>query len=90
MLGEPIQSAYLIWKSEQHILTPKYDIICSLVPLVKNCFLTTDEDDAQFKFTCQHCNVFFTYKGGSVELVYVTFINSILSTLVLHSEEIDP
>ena len=27
------ESAYLKWKSEQHRMTPKYDILRSLVPL---------------------------------------------------------
>ena len=35
-LGEDIESAYLTWKAEQHILTPKYNILCSLVPLVQH------------------------------------------------------
>ena len=38
LLGKEIESAYLTWKLEQHILTPKYDILHSLVPLVKKRF----------------------------------------------------
>ena len=34
-LIEAIESSYLTWKSEQYRLTPKYDIMRSLVPLVK-------------------------------------------------------
>ena len=30
-LGEDIESSYTMCKSERHILTPKYDILCSLV-----------------------------------------------------------
>ena len=37
-LGEAIESDYPMWKSEQHILTTKYDIKCSLVTLVKHYF----------------------------------------------------
>ena len=37
-LGEAIESDHLTWKSEQHRLTPKYDILCSLVPLEKHSF----------------------------------------------------
>ena len=68
-LGESIGIAYLTWKSEQHILTPKYDIMCSLVPLVKHCFVTVEEYDNQFKLTWENCNGFVTCKGGSVELL---------------------
>ena len=39
-LGEAIESAYLVWNSEQHRLTPKYDILHSLVPLVKKYHVT--------------------------------------------------
>ena len=34
-LGQSIVIAYLMWKSEQHRLTPKYDIIHSLMSLFK-------------------------------------------------------
>ena len=43
-LGEAIESDYLMWKSEQHILTPKYDILCSLATLVNPYFVTMEED----------------------------------------------
>ena len=46
-LGESIESAYLKWKSEQHILTPKYDILRSLAPLVNHYSVTLEEDDNQ-------------------------------------------
>ena len=35
-LGDAIEIAHLVGKSEQHRLTPKYDIMCSLLPFVKN------------------------------------------------------
>ena len=37
---------------EQQRLTPKYDIMRSLVPLVKKYFVTTEEDNTLFKITC--------------------------------------
>ena len=37
-LGEANESAYITQKSEQHKLTPKYEILRSLVTLVKNLF----------------------------------------------------
>ena len=57
-LVEAIESAYLMWNSEQHRLTPKYDIIRSLVTLVKHYFLTVEEDENLFKITFQRCNGF--------------------------------
>ena len=44
-LGGSIESAYLMWKSEQHRLTPKYDILSSLVPLIKHYYVTLEEYD---------------------------------------------
>ena len=87
-LGESIESAYLTWKSEQHRLTPKYDILSSLVPLLKHYILMGEEDN-QFKITFQCCNGFVTCKGGSVELLYITFLNAGLSTLRLYPEALD-
>ena len=46
---EDFGSAYLIWKSEQHRLTPKYDIMHSLAALVKHYLVTMEEDDNQTK-----------------------------------------
>ena len=51
-LGESIESSYLMWKSEQHRLPPKYDILSSFVTLVKHYFVTMEEDNNQFKITC--------------------------------------
>ena len=34
-IGSYIEKNHLIWKSEEHILTPKYEIFRSFVPLVK-------------------------------------------------------
>ena len=89
-LGGAIESAYLIWKSEQHRLTPKYDIMRSLFPLVKNYFVTMEEDDTLFKITCQHCNGYVTCKIMSVELLCTTFIHAGLSTILMYPEELDP
>ena len=60
-----IESAYLMWELEQHILIPKYDILRSLFPLVKHYFMTTEVDDIQFIITCQRCNYFVTCKVRS-------------------------
>ena len=48
-LGEAIESSYLMCKSEQHRLTPKHDILRSLVPLLEHCFVTIEEDYNQVK-----------------------------------------
>ena len=87
-LGEAIGIAYLTWKSEQNRLTPKYNILCSLAPLLKRYFVTMKEDDNQFKITCQRCNVFLICKGRSGELLYITFLHAVLSTLGLYTEEL--
>ena len=70
-LVESIESAYLKWKLEQHILTPKYDILGSLVPLVKHYNVALEKNDNQFKITCQFCNGFVTCSGISRELIYI-------------------
>ena len=51
-LGEAIESDYLMWKSEKHRLAPKYDILCSLLALVKKYFVTMEDDYNQFKIIC--------------------------------------
>ena len=67
-------------------MTPKKNILCSLVPLVKHFFVTVEEEDNQFKITCQFCNGFMKYKGRSLEMLCIAFIHSGLSTLGLHPE----
>ena len=64
--------------------------MCSLVALVKHCFLTMEEDDTLFKITCQCCNGFLTCKGRSAELIYITFLRSESYTIVLYPEDLDP
>ena len=63
--GEAIESAYIMWISEQHRLTPKYDILSSLVTLVKHYNVTMEEDDNQFKITFQRFRGFVTCSGRS-------------------------
>ena len=88
-LGEDIETAYLTWKSEQHRLTPKYEIICSLVPLVKHYFVNVKEDDTIFKITCQHCNGFVTCFDRSGEILYITFLqNTYIYVLYFSSERL--
>ena len=65
-LGEAIESAYLMWKSEKNRLTPKYDILRLLVLLVKHYFVTVGEDYNQLKITYQRCNGFAALKVSSV------------------------
>ena len=69
LLGEAIESDYLMWKSEQHRLTKKYEIMSSLLPLVKHNNVNMEENNNPFKMTCQHCNGFITCYGRSVELL---------------------
>ena len=77
-----------MWSLEQHILTPKYYILRSLVPNVKHYFMTMEEDGNQFKIICQCCTVVVTCSGRSGELLYITFIRSIMSTLVIYPEDL--
>ena len=48
-IGEAIESAYITYNSEQNRLTPKYDIMRSLVTLVKHYFVNMEKDDTIFK-----------------------------------------
>ena len=47
-----------------------------------------EEDGNQFKITCQSCNDFVACSGSKVELLYITFLHSGLSTLGLYPEDI--
>ena len=62
----------------------------SFVPLVKHYFVTMEDDENQFKITCQHCNGFVTYSGRSGELLYINFIHAGFSTIGIHPKDIDP
>ena len=64
-LVEAIESTYLMWKSEKHGLSPKYDILYSLVTLVNHYFFTIEEDYNKFKITCQHFHDILTCLGRS-------------------------
>ena len=77
-----------MWKLEQHKLTPKYEIPYSLVHLVNHYFLTMEEDDNQFKITCQRFNSFVICSGRSVEVLYITFLCDGMSTLGLYPEKL--
>ena len=79
-----------MWNSEQHKLTPNYDIRCSLVPTLKLHNLNMEENYNQFKFTCQYCNGFVTCSGRSVEMIYITFLCAEISTLWIYLEELVP
>ena len=58
-----------MWKSYQHNLTPKYDILCSFVTLVKHYHVNyVNEDDKPFTITCQICN-------GYVRLLWKKWIS---------------
>ena len=79
-----------MWKSEQHRMKPKYYIIRSFVLLVKNYFVTMEEDDNQFKITCKRCNGFVTCSVRSGELLYIIFIRYGFYNFGLNTEELDP
>ena len=77
-----------MWKPEQHRLTPKYDILRSLVPPVKHYFVTMDEDGNQFKITCKRCNDFETRSVRSGEMLYIIFLHYGIHTIWLHPGEL--
>ena len=79
---------YLVWKSEQHSLTPKNDIMRALVPLVKHCNMALEEDDKKFKIICKLCNGFVTCLGHIGELLYITFLHAGMSTIGIYPEEL--
>ena len=59
-----------MWKSEQHILSPKYNILSSFVPLVKYYPVTyVDDDDKPFKIICKYCNGYLRCAKKSIELI---------------------
>ena len=88
-LVEAIESAYLMWKSEQHRMTAQYEIMRSLLLLVKHFVVSIEDDDNQLKIACQHCNGFGSCKVRSGELLYTNFIHAGLSTIELYPEDID-
>ena len=71
-------------------MTSKYDIMHSLVPLVNHYNFTLEEGYNQFKITFQRCYVFVTFLGSSVELLYITFLRSVISTIGLYLEDTAP
>ena len=79
-----------MWKLEQQRLTPKYNILRSLVPLVKHYFVTMEEDENKSKITFQCCNGSVICSGRSVELLRINFLHACMSTLGLYPEYIDP
>ena len=62
----------------------------SLVTLVNNYYVTTEEDGNQFKIFFQNCNGFVTCKGRSEYLIYITFLHFRFSSVRQYTEEFDP
>ena len=56
--------------------------------LVKHYNVTMDEDHNQFKITCQCCTGFVTCSVMSRELIYITFVHSVISNLGIYHEEL--
>ena len=54
----------------------------------KKYHVTMEEYNNQFKITCQHCNGFVTCFDRSVEILYITFLHSVISTIVLYPEDL--
>ena len=62
--------------------------MCSLVTLVNQYFVTKEENGNHFKITCQSCNDISDFWGSSVELLYIAFLHSEISTLGLYPKDI--
>ena len=84
MLGEDLESFYLTWKSEQPRLTPKYDIMHSLVTLVKHYFVTMEEGCDLLKITCQWCNSFVDLFQTCVRIFYHIVNEGIIVVCMTH------
>ena len=68
-MNADIENAHLMCKSEQHILIPKHNILCSFLPLEKHCHVTyLGDDNKSFKITCKHCNGYLRCACRSGEL----------------------
>ena len=74
-----------MWKSSQHIITPKYDILH-----FKHYNVTYEEDNKPLKINCRLFDGFFTCSEKSGELLYITFTHAVLYTLGINTEDIDP
>ena len=86
-IRESIEGYHITRKSEQHILTHKYEILRSFVPLVKHYHVTdVDDDNKLLKIKYQCCNVYARCDVKSVKLLYITFPCAGMATLVLSSK----
>ena len=73
-IGASIEIFHSMWKSKHHRLTPKYEILLLFVPLVKNYHVTyVDDDDKEFRITCQNCNGYIKCADRSGELLSITY-----------------
>ena len=71
-------------------MTTKYDILRSLVLILKHYNITVEEVNNQFKITCQNFDVFITCYVRSGEIINNTFIHVVMSTLGVYPEDIVP
>ena len=72
-------------------LTPKYDILRSFMPLVKQRhFNYVGDDDKLFKIAFKCYNGFLRCANKSVELIYITFLHSGMSTLGIFPADLNP
>ena len=73
-----------MWKPGQHRMTPKYDMLSSFFPLVKNYHVTyVDDENKPFKVTCKNCNGFLRCAIKSGEQLYIGFIHEGMSTIII-------
>ena len=82
------------WLSHLEVITTHTDTQIQhsvfIIDPGKTFFVTMEEDDNQFKITCQPCNGFVTCKCRSGKLLYINFIGAILFNMGPYSEELNP
>ena len=83
--------AYLIWMSEQHIVTSKYNFLRSCITLVKKYHVIyIDDEDRPFKITRKNYNVYVKCSGIIVDPFYISLIHAGMTSLGIYLEDMDP
>ena len=63
-------------------MTPKYDILCSFIPLVKHYHVTYVYGyDIQFKIIYRNCNGYVKCSDISRELLYIKLLRAVSTSI---------
>ena len=79
-----------MWKSEQQLLTLKYNIFRSFVPPEKYSYANLVNDEKKSTSTCQHCDGCVKCSGKSVAIIHINFPHAGMTGLGLYTEGLDP